>query len=432
MNTIKKITMKILPMALVLVWTGCEELDFPDPNNPTDDTATVQSLVTGAESQLRSGLGVYIRDMLVVGREAYYLEPADPRYTGELLRGPIDGGGFLCYTPWAATYKVISNCQTIINSSEADEGSKGFAQTLNAYALLRLVNFTETNDSDSEVRKLAEAARLNYDGDIEAGVATRGEVLTEIETLLNSGRDNLASAGDAFTFTLSSGFDGFNTPETFAHFNRGLMARVSVLQDKWSQAQTALTSVDAWMNGSDHDAGVYHVFSSGANDVDNQMFEDPNAATLKLMVHPSFLTDAHEGDTRVTNNVLVRADTITYDGLQSYLAPTLYGSTYDPVPMMRAVELQLLQAEVHIGNGDYAGAESIMNALRTAAGAAEYTGTDASNAHERVLHEKRYSLFLEGHRLTDMRHYGKTSELPLDRDGDTIVTFPIPETETPG
>ena len=210
------------------------------------------------------------------------------------------------------------------------------------------------------------------------------------------------------------------------------MARVSVLQDKWSQAQTALTSVDAWMNGSDHDAGVYHVFSSGANDVDNQMFEDPNAATLKLMVHPSFLTDAHEGDTRVTNNVLVRADTITYDGLQSYLAPTLYGSTYDPVPMMRAVELQLLQAEVHIGNGDYAGAESIMNALRTAAGAAEYTGTDASNAHDRVLHEKRYSLFLEGHRLTDMRHYEKTSELPLDRDGDTIVTFPIPETETPG
>ena len=163
---------------------------------------------------------------------------------------------------------------------------------------------------------------------------------------------------------------------------------------------------------------------------------DPTAATLKLMVHPSFLTDAHEGDSRVSSNVLVREDTIRYDGLESYLAPTLYNSSYDPVPMMRAVELQLLQAEVHIGNGDYAGAESIMNALRSAAGAAEYTGTDASNAVDRVLHEKRYSLFLEGHRLSDMRHYGKTSELPLDRtdtdNPDTIVTFPIPETETPG
>ena len=421
MNTIKNTIMKILPVVLVLFWTGCEDLDFPDPNNPTSDTATIQSLVTGAEAQMRSGFGVYIRDMLVVGREAYYLEPADPRYTGELLRGPIDPGGFLCYTPWAANYKVISNCQTILNSTEADAGAKGFAETVNAYCLMRILNLTDTN-----------GARINYDGDINVTEATKAEVLAEIERLLEAGKSNLAGAGDAFSFTLSDGFAGFDTPATFTHFNRGLMARVSVLQDKWSEAQTALTSVDAWMNGGDHDAGVYHVFSSGANDGDNQMFEDPSAATLKLMVHPSFLTDAHDGDTRLTNNVLVREDTITYDGLESYLAPTLYSGSYDPVPMMRAVELQLLQAEVHIGNGDYSGAESIMNSIRTASGAAEYTGTDASNAVDRVLHEKRYSLFLEGHRLTDMRHYGKTAELPLDRDGDTVVTFPIPETETPG
>ena len=413
--------MKILPVVLVLFWTGCEDLDFPDPNNPTSDTATIQSLITGAEAQMRSGFGVYIRDMLVVGREAYYLEPADPRYTGELLRGPIDPGGFLCYTPWAANYKVISNCQTILNSAEADAGAKGFAETVNAYCLMRILNLTDTN-----------GARINYDGDITVPEATKAEVLAEIERLLDAGKSNLAGAGDAFSFTLSDGFAGFDTPATFTHFNRGLMARVSVLQDKWSEAQTALTSVDAWMNGGDHDAGVYHVFSSGANDGDNQMFEDPTAATLKLMVHPSFLTDAHDGDSRLTNNVLVREDTITYDGLESYLAPTLYSGSYDPVPMMRAVELQLLQAEVHVGTGDYSGAESIMNSIRTASGAAEYTGTDASNAVDRVLHEKRYSLFLEGHRLTDMRHYGKTADLPLDRDGDAVVTFPIPETETPG
>ena len=422
MNIIKNTMMKILPVVLVLFWTGCEDLDFPDPNNPTSDTATIQSLITGAEAQMRSGFGVWIRDLLVVGREAYYLEPADPRYTGELLHGPVDPGGFLCYTPWAANYKVMKNCETILNSADADAGAKGVAQTLNAYCLMRVLAMTDEN-----------GARLNYDGDINnVDVATKAQVLAEIESLLNDGHTNLGSAGDAFSFTLSSGFDGFNTPGTFKHFNRGLMARVSVLQDKWDQAQTALTSVDAWMNGADHDAGVYHVFSSGANDGDNQMFEDPSAATLKLMVHPSFLTDAHDGDARLTNNVLVREDTITYDGLESYLAPTLYSGSYDPVPMMRAVELQLLQAEVHIGNGDYSSAEAVMNSIRSAAGVAEYTGTDATNAVDRVLHEKRYSLFLEGHRLTDMRHYGKTGELPLDRDGDTVVTFPIPETETPG
>ena len=77
-----------------------------------------------------------------------------------------------------------------------------------------------------------------------------------------------------------------------------------------------------------------------------------------------------------------------------------------------------------------------MFSLRASAGVADYSGTNASNAVDRVLHEKRYSLFLEGHRLVDMRHYNKTEQLPLDRtDTDTpdkIVTFPIPETETPG
>ena len=429
MNKIKNKLINYLPLFLVVIWSGCEDLDFPDPNNPTAETATIQSLVTGAEAQLRSGFGVYMRDLLVVGREAYYLEPADPRYTGELLRGPVDGGGFLCYTPWSANYKVISNCQTILNSPDADDGAKGFAQTLNAYALMRVLNLTDEN-----------GARINYDGDISAEVATKDEVFAEIERLLNEGLGNLNSAEDCdantpgkqFCFNLSDGFLGFDTPETFAHFNRGLMARVSVLQDKWSQAQEALTSVDAWMNGGDPNAGVYHVFSSGANDGDNQMYEDPNAPTLKLMVHPSFLADADEGDSRVTNNVLVRSDTITYDGLQSFLAPTLYNSSYDPVPMMRAVELQLLQAEVHVGNSDYGLAEALLNSLRISAGVSEYSGTDASNAVDRVLHEKRYSLFLEGLRLVDMRHYGKTGELPLDRDGDAVVTFPIPETETEG
>ena len=416
-------TLKILPMIAVLFWAGCEDLDFPDPNNPTDETATIQTLVTGAEAVMRMDLGVYLRDLLVVGREAYYLEPADPRYTGELLHGPIDPGGFLCYRPWQTAYKVIANCETIMGSANADAGATGVAQTLHAYSLMRLVYLWDES-----------GARLNYDGDITAAVATKAEVLAEIERLLDTGYSDLNSAGSTFSFLLSSGFDGFDTPATFALFNRGLRARVAVHQSDWNTAQTALDNCSAWATSSDPDEGVYHAFSSGANDQGNEMYEDPTATTIKLVVHPTFYTDADAGDSRVSDNVVVRADTIIYDELESYLAPNLYSSSYDPVPIMRAVELQLLQAEVHIGNSDYSSAETILNTIRTIAGVASYSGTDASNAVDRVLHEKRYSLFLEGHRLADMRHYGKTDELPIDRPdrGDTIVTFPIPETETPG
>ena len=57
----------------------------------------------------------------------------------------------------------------------------------------------------------------------------------------------------------------------------------------------------------------------------------------------------------------------------------------------------------------------------------------ASGGLTQLLHEKRYSLFLEGHRWIDMRHYGLTGELPLDRDGDVVFdSYPKPETEVPG
>ena len=44
----------ILPLLLVTLWFGCEDLDFPDQNEPSTDVATVQTLVTGAEAGKRS------------------------------------------------------------------------------------------------------------------------------------------------------------------------------------------------------------------------------------------------------------------------------------------------------------------------------------------------------------------------------------------
>lgn len=406
---------KILPLITVLFWGGCEDLDFPDPNNPTDETATVQSLVTGAEAGLRIDIGVYLRDLLVVGREAYYLEPADPRYTGELMRGPIDPGGFLGNRPWNANYKIIQNCLSLAESGDA--GASGVGKTFHAYALMRVLSLTDEN-----------GARLNYDGDKTVAIADKPTVLAEIESLLDGGNSDLSSAGSAFSFSLSTGFDGFDTPATFAQFNRALRARVAVQQSDYSTALTALGNSFLDASGG-LDDGVFHVFSSSANDQDNEMFEASDAAVIKLTVHPSYATDAEAGDLRFSSNVATREDTIKYDDLESFLAPTVWGSSYDPVPVIRNEELILLQAEAYIGTGDYTSAETNMNIVRTVAGLADYSGTDASNAEDRVLYEKRYSLFFEGQRLQDLRHYGRTAELPLDRDGDAIVTFPIPETE---
>ena len=53
-----KIVKYILP--LFLFAAACEDLDFPDPNSPSTASATVQSLVTGAEAGMRASLSNYL------------------------------------------------------------------------------------------------------------------------------------------------------------------------------------------------------------------------------------------------------------------------------------------------------------------------------------------------------------------------------------
>ena len=65
MNNLKN----ILPLLFVTLWFGCEDLDFPDPNAPSTDVATVQTLVTGAEAGMRSSYALYLREVSSVGRE---------------------------------------------------------------------------------------------------------------------------------------------------------------------------------------------------------------------------------------------------------------------------------------------------------------------------------------------------------------------------
>ena len=416
--TRKNKTLKILPIITVLFWVGCEELDITDPNNPSAETSTVQSLVTGAEAYLRVDIGVYLRDLLVVGREAYYFENADPRYTGELMRGPIDPGGFLCNRPWATNYKVIQNCLLLAESG--DDGASGVGKTFHAYALMRVLSLTAEN-----------GARLNYDGDIDVALSSEAEVWTAIEGLLDGGYSDLNSAS-SFSFTLSSGFDGFDTPATFAQFNRALRARVAVHQSDWATADAALANSFLDESGDLND-GVYHVFSSGANDQDNEMYESPWADFVKLVVHPSYEADADSLESRFSSKVVNTGDNSTYDGLTSSLMPTIWEGSYDPIPIIRNEELILLKAEVAI-TGLTTGGLTEINIVR----AWHDLPDAASGGLDQLLYEKRYSLLFEGQRLQDMRHYDKLGELPLDRvdiegtPDDAVVTFPIPETETPG
>jgi hypothetical protein len=419
-----KIALHLLIFLLVFSW-GCEKLDFPDPNSPIVEDVSVQPVVTGIEAGMRVDLAIYIRVVSIIGRESYYFEPADPRYTGELLFGTPDPGGFLLERPWSARYRVVKSCQILLDkatelSGDSKAGVEGFAKTIMAYQLLLNLNLLDEN-----------GIKIDFSGDLNAPFVSKSEAFGFIENLLDEGNADLANAGNSFPFQLSSGFAGFDTPAGFTQLNRALRARVAVFQGKWDDALNALD--DSFLNPSgDLNNGVYHVYGTGLGDQTNEIFETPDAPFVKLMGHPSYATDAEAGDPRFSTKVFVRTDSTTFDDLTTNLAVTILNSSTDPYPLIRNEELILLRAEANIGLNQLGTAEQDINAVRMVHGLSEITLT-SQNAVDQLLNEKRYSLYLEGHRWVDMRRYGKLNELPIDRTTDIVLDkMPRPEKEEKG
>ena len=115
------------------------------------------------------------------------------------------------------------------------------------------------------------------------------------------------------------------------------------------------------------------------------------------------------------------------DDLTSDLGVTVAKGSVDPWPIIRNEELILLKAEANIGLGNFGLAQDDLNVVRTTLGGLQaYSGTDATNALDRLLYEKRYSLFGEGHRWIDVRRYNRLNTLPLDRAGDVVIPKMVP------
>ena len=80
-----------------------------------------------------------------------------------------------------------------------------------------------------------------------------------------------------------------------------------------------------------------------------------------------------------------------------------YANLGSPIPFARATEARLIEAEAKALRGDVNGAVTIINALHTAAGLPAYNSTNADSVLRQVREERRRELFLESHRLGDMR-----------------------------
>lgn len=449
MTTISANTMRVartLPAAAMLfVAAACKDLVVPDYNNTSLDDLTLNPTPTkvaqAAQGLLlgtRVGIGAqngYVSLLGILGRESYNFDPADPRFITEMLIGPLDGGSpAFGGNLFAAPYRNIRNANILLGALDRVVGMtdaqksavRGFAKTIQALDYLNVIN---TRDD------LGAPLDVNIDpvGD-PAPVATKAEVFGHISALLDEGLTDLQAGGTAFPFSLTPGFSGFNTPATFAMFNRALKARVEAYRGNYAAVLTALNGSFLDPAGS-LSLGAYHSYSTGSGDIQNALFDPTGRA---ILAHPSIVTEAErKPDGTLDNRVLNKTEQLdaprTVQGITTDLVFTIYNSNVAPIPIIRNEELILLRAEARYFTGDQVGALSDINLIRTTSGGLAPRGPFVSQADfvTELLKQRFYSLLFEGgHRWIDARRFGRLSTLPNALPTHNIMSrFPFPEAE---
>jgi hypothetical protein len=418
--------------------TSCEIDEQFDPNGPSISSVTGEAsaaelnlMVAGATSRMRVGWDTYCTSTGTISRELYLFD-ADPRNTEDLLGKDgvsLDNNTFYLTASYGGRYQTVKNCNILLEAvenatgdvSEAQkQGYRGFANTIKA--LMFLHELARLNDNGIRI-DVADPANLGP-------IVGKAEAYAAILNLLDEANTQLQGA--EFNFTLQ-GFGDFGTPSGFAQFNRAVAVRAALYEEDYPEVLRILPNsffdLDAPL-----DLGPQHIYSTSAGDFLNNLFKAPDQNGDQIIVHDSYIADILPNDTRI-NKFRLRSDPTSQDGLNGTHATNLYASALSPISIIRNEELILSYAEAKIQTDAFDDAVEALNVIRNAHGLDDYTGGVNRDALiDEMLYQRRYSFWAEGHRMFDLRRYGRLSAdfLPIDRDGDQVFTqFPLPLNETP-
>jgi hypothetical protein len=436
-----------LAPALVILGVGACNYDIANPNSPNvigenPTRSEVAATANGILIATRADMADWALDGGIFGREAYRFDGSDPRFTGEMMQGPLDPGSrAFGGDHWAEEYTAIRTANDLLAvigtatalTAEEQSATTGFAHTLQAYNFLIVL---DTHTQDSIPIDVGTSVT-----DPPAPFQPNAAAYDRVVALLDGAVGELDAGGAAFPFTLPSGFTGFDTPATFRQFNRALRARVAVYRGDYAGANVALG--ESFINPAAPLAmGVYMDFSAGPGDLANPLAISSQVG--ENFGHPSLRTGAQlqpggELDQRFLDKLVTRPlrSAGTPQLLSSDLGWIRYPSPNSPIPLIKNEELILLRAEANIGLNSLGPAVTDIDLVRTTSGGlAVYSGTlDQASLLTELLYNKRYSLLYEGgHSWVDRRRYARLADLATnERAGpppDVIfTTLPIPTAE---
>jgi len=442
-------TLRLAASALgVMALAGCHSLEVTDLNNPGLESLEsnptpvgLNTAATGLLIGLRVGIAEpngWITILGALGREGFNLNTtSDPRYVSELILGPLSpGSGAFGANFWAARYANIRNSFIVLNAADKvvgmtdaqKEGLRGFAKTIQALELLRVI-----------VTRDANGAVVDTDRDPSGDpgpIVPKADVYTRIAALLDQAKTHLQGAGSAFSFPLGTGFTGFDTPTTFLQVNRAIRARAAVYTNNFADALTALGQ--SFLNaGASLQLGVYHVYGTASGDLANNILEGTTVIRANpLLISSAQLRVGGAPDKRVTDKIESGDAGTGSSGTTSITSNQhfkIYPSNTSPVAIIRNEELILLRAEANLGLGNLAQALTDINFIRiNSGGLPAYSGpVTAAALLDELLYNKRYSLLWEGgNSWIDFRHYGKLTNLPrMVTGGKFFLKMPFPNNE---
>jgi hypothetical protein len=137
---------RLLPV-LALVGAGGCDYDIANPNSPAvigenPSAAQVGAAANGILIATRQDIADWALDAAIWGREAFRIDPADPRFVQEMMQGPLDPGSrAFGGDHWLEPYSAIRSANDLLAvistasslTAEQQSATSGFAHTLQAY-----------------------------------------------------------------------------------------------------------------------------------------------------------------------------------------------------------------------------------------------------------------------------------------------------------
>lgn len=396
---------------------------------------TIRYLMESSTSQDNPGYGAILLTHEVMGDDAIARDGVYGFRDSYPYRDPYDNTTRRALFFWSFQYKVIDNCNNILARVDQANGTeeernylKGQAYALRAFVYLNLVRqyqFTYAKDKNAPGVPI-------YTEPTDPNAAPKPRA--SVEEVYNQVLNDLAEAEQ-----LLAGFNRTVKNRPDVHVVRGLLARTYLTQEKWDLA--AAKAKEARQHFPVMEAQQY---LQGFNDVGNvewiwghpQQADQnlggasffayidvtPAAGYRSIMPDPYFRNLFGDNDIRKS---LFEVVTTASDPMYRWIKYKKFVNKSDQsghIPLMRASEMVLIEAESKARLQDLTGAIEALNELRSKRNLpALIAGAWSENdLIEEILTERRRELWGEGFRLLDLL---RLQRAPIRRE--SAETIPV-------